>query len=203
LQLNDKLLTSGIVLALAAVVTVIIMPDDEIDQNTPHNASSASVNITKQSRAKIDYVKEEVPIAYGKAVATESIQKEIHQKWDPAIETKALDTTKTFEIAIVNPNRDPEHIAQSYVPVSGRIDGRHFIIKVPTYLIKNNSSGINIQVKNLKTGKTSSTPISFMDELKDITRSAHLNIDSQNIDDYEYTSEEKILPVPGERYINN
>lgn len=205
MQLNNKLLIGGVALALAAVATVTLVPEDDISQDITHSIPSATVNTikTKQSSVEVDYAKEDLPGAYGKSVVSEPVKKEIKQNWEPTVETKAYDTTKTYEIAVVNPNRDPEYTASSYIPVSGRIDGRHFTIKVPEHLVKNGSSGISIRIKNLKTGKMTSTPISFMDELKDRTRSAHLNIDSENIDEYEYISEEKMLPVPGERYVGN
>ncbi len=200
-------MTGGVVLALAAVATVLFTSDDTSGGSISYGLSETPANTLEPKKsvdnATIDYTQEETPAAYGNAVAAETAKATVEEKWDPAIETKAYDTTRTFEISVVNPNRDPEHTAKAYVPVSGRIDGRHFVMKVPEYLIKENSSGISIQIKNLNTGKVSTTSISFMDELKDRTRSAHLNIDSNDVDNYEYVSEEKMLPVPGERYVGN
>jgi len=190
---NTLLISITAIISLALIYT--LFQDDDInpgDYQPLHH---------KQETTKIEKINTDSVIEYKKSEdkSTEVVKtvKKEKPKREKFLESSCIDGKRKFEIALINPNQDLSIKPKEYVNITGKIDGSTFNLKVPDYLITGDNSAVTLRIKDRKTDVVTSTPAYFLDDLRDNTQRHFVTINSNDIDNYEYKTTNRILPLPG------
>ncbi len=201
--MNKTLLFAiGGAISLIALITIFSsnefddMQNLSIDKETPPHTQSKQL-VSSKKEVVIDYKTtqrtDESPIK-------ELSKKAKRLKLDAVTEAKTLDRSGTFEVAIINPNKDATKATGAYTTLQGDIDGKPFSLKIPQHLIDEGTGATELRITNRKTGEVSSVPAVFIDDMKDPAHKQYISADSKDLQNFQQRSHEVVAPLlPGER----
>lgn len=200
----DKKYFIGFVALTLISVVYFILTEDEVSQKGQYNLhkENSGIKPNTETTTAIVYSTTESPKESVVSPAGKDEKNKVSKpEWPADVESRTYTHEGTYQISVINPNKVAEKYAESFVAVNGRIDGYPFVAKIPESLVGEGADNISIEIKNLQTGQTVEVPVSFMDDLRDRSRHSTISVRSDDPENFEYVSEESILPVPGEQYI--
>ena len=194
---KNLILIAGIVISLIAVIALFTSDDVDVTSVQIDAQTQQNKEIKSTSRdIAIDYEKTEIK---GK-VKESTFVKKTRPKLEKYMESRTVDRSGTFEIALINPNQDASKNTAAFTTLQGDIDGKAFFLKVPRNLIEEGAGVTELRIKNLKTNEVSSVPAVFIEDMKNPAIKQKISIDSQDIQNFQQESTEQIVPLrPGEQ----
>ena len=184
----------GGLVSLAALLTMFLQ--DDIDM------PSAAITSVKEQR-NTEQSPENVSISYDtKEVTAEPSKERVPKKKivrEKYLESKTYDSSKKFEIALINKNLQNPRKPGGYTTLQGTIDGESFFLKVPKALIEEGSGITELRVTNVKTNGVSTVSAAFIDDMRNPMVRQRITMDSDDIENLTQTEVEAIVPPrPGE-----
>jgi hypothetical protein len=128
---------------------------------------------------------------------TESLDVKVTSKKKIDRDIKAYTADGQYEIALINPDEDfTMNVAEKFVAIKGRIDGKVFNLRVPKTLIDMRAN-MQLRVINKKTGSVKTSSAAFLEDIIDLNARHFIDIDANDIDNVSYKEKKSILPLPG------
>lgn len=178
----------GIIFALL-VFMLIDTPHGNLEMSKPVvsvDSEKKSIDTTSTQISYTDSTKQEANLS-------DSQKTEENPKLDPTIEAITMDTSRTFEITLINPLKTTDGLSQDTRYVQGKIDGKPFTLHVPKHLIENGAD-VSLSIKDLSSGVITSAPAAFIHDMKDPSIHPEIEIDSTQPDNYTQTMREQVTP---------
>jgi hypothetical protein len=201
---QNQLLTIGGLLISVGAISYLLFSDIETEPSQEEIATveQSYTVVKKQSDVAIDYTKNEVQKVQQTFPSTKQTPRkktpEPKKEKDPFLESKTLDKTHTFELSIINHDRDTSRHNGRYLPVHGKIDKNEFTLRIPQYLVQDGVGSTILRIKNLKSGDVQTVPAVFIDDMKNNGEYPKLTIDSSDLQNYQQEIIKQITPpLPG------
>jgi len=158
--------------------TTGVLPDEDNDVSIEYRATTSPANEEKHKKPTV--IKERL-------------------KLEPFMEAKTVERSGTFEIALINAQKDATKATGAYTTLQGKVDGLPFSLKVPQHLIDEGAGVTELRIKNRKTGEVSSVAAVFIDDMKDPSIKQSIDVNSKDIQNLQQSASEAIAPLlPGE-----
>jgi len=184
---KNTIIYAAIVVSIAMVGFIVFSGQQDFE--TQYTSLKASGELSKTVNPTKDV---EVKYQNTSSPAEDKVKEKI--KREKFVEYKTIDDSKKFEIALINEQSwEPEPRKSTSYKIYGKIDNNNFVLKVPSYLVKNKND-LKIRINNTQTGESQTIPAPFVMELAGQSGTNHVSINSNDASNYTVNHKEDNLP---------